>query len=300
MATSGLKRGIRILFARAEAILEWSFGQRLNPLSWLGAFGWYFFWVVAGSGIYLYLFFDTGITNAYASIEYMTHDQWYAAGVMRSLHRYASDALVVVVVLHLLREFSLDRLRGKRFFAWLTGVPLLWFIYVCGITGYWLVWDRLAQMIAVATTEWLDALPLFGQPIANNFLNSSALSDRFFTLLVFMHIFAPLIMLFLMWLHIQRHAQARVNPPRELAIGTAVMLLLLSLVYPAVSQAPADLDIVTANVALDWYYLAVYPVLDVIQGGQVTPGRRFCPARRAALGAACQGCVTCGSQPREL
>ncbi|MDH4124415.1 MAG: hydrogenase iron-sulfur subunit [Gammaproteobacteria bacterium] len=264
-----MKRALRTIFARAEALLEWGFGQRLNPLSCLGALGWYFFWIVAGSGIYLYIFFDTGITNAHASIEAMTHEQWYAAGIMRSLHRYASDALVVVALLHLLREYSLDRLRGKRFFAWLTGVPLLWFIYVCGITGYWLVWDKLAQMIAVATTEWLDTLPFFGEPIANNFLNSSTLSDRFFTLMVFMHIFAPLFMLFLMWLHIQRHAQARVNPPRELAIGTAVMLLLLSLAYPAVSQAPADLDVVPANVALDWYYLGVYPLLEVIPGGQL-------------------------------
>lgn len=264
-----MKRSIRILFARAETIFAWGFGQQLNPLSCLGALGWYFYWIVAGSGIYLYLFFDTGITNAYASVEYMTNDQWYAAGVMRSLHRYASDALVIVVVTHLLREYSLDRLRGKRFFAWLTGVPLLWFIYVCGITGYWLVWDKLAQMIAIATTEWLDALPLFGQPIADNFLNSTTLSDRFFTLMVFMHIFAPLFMLFLMWLHIQRHAHSRVNPPRALAIGTAVMLLALSLAYPAVSQAPANLDLVPTNIALDWYYLAVYPLLDVIPGGQL-------------------------------
>ncbi|MDH3351812.1 MAG: hydrogenase iron-sulfur subunit, partial [Gammaproteobacteria bacterium] len=220
-------------------------------------------------GIYLYLFFDTGITDAYASVEYITNDQWYAAGVMRSLHRYASDALVVVVFLHILREFSLDRLRGKRFFAWLTGVPLLWFIYICGITGYWLVWDKLAQFIAVATSEWLDTLPFFGQPIANNFLNSTTLGGRFFTLMVFMHIFAPLFMLFLMWLHIQRHARARVNPPRSLAIGTAITLVVLSLVYPAVSQGPADLDVVPASVNLDWYYLAAYPLLDVIPGGQL-------------------------------
>ena len=249
--------------------MEWSFGQRNNPLSCLGALGWYFFWIVAASGIYLYMFFDTGITNAYASVEYITNDQWYAAGVMRSLHRYASDALVIIVVIHILREFSLDRLRGKRFFAWLTGVPLLWFIYMCGITGYWLVWDKLAQVIAVATTEWLDTLPFFGQPIADNFLNSSTLSDRFFTLMVFMHIFAPLFMLFLMWVHIQRHARARVNPPRALAIGTALTMLLLSFVYPATSQGPADLDVVPASVGLDWYYLAIYPLLDVIPGGQL-------------------------------
>jgi coenzyme F420-reducing hydrogenase delta subunit/Pyruvate/2-oxoacid:ferredoxin oxidoreductase delta subunit len=216
-----LKRSLRILFARAEAIFDWSFGQRNNPLSNLGSLGWFFFWIVAGSGIYLYLFFDTGIVDAYASVEYITHDQWWAAGIMRSLHRYASDALVIVVFLHILREFSLDRLRGKRFFAWFTGVPLLWFIYICGITG------------------------------------------------VFMHIFAPLFMLLLMWVHIQRHARARVNPPRALAIGTVVTLLVLSLVYPAVSQDPANLDVVPTSVNLDWYYLAVYPLLDVIPGGKL-------------------------------
>jgi len=264
-----LKRILRILFARAEAVFDWSFGQRNNPFSNLGSLGWFFFWIVAASGIYLYLFFDTGITDAYASVEYITHDQWYAAGVMRSLHRYASDALVIVVFLHILREFSLDRLRGKRFFAWITGVPLLWFIYMCGITGYWLVWDTLAQYIAIATSEWLDTLPFFGEPIANNFLNGTTLGSRFFTLMVFMHIFAPLFMLFLMWLHIQRHARARVNPPRELAIGTTITLLVLSLVYPAVSQGPANLDLVPSNVNLDWYYLAVYPLLDVIPGGQL-------------------------------
>jgi hypothetical protein len=145
-----LKRILRAFFARAEAVFDWSFGQSNNPFSNLGALGWYFFWIVAASGIYLYLFFDTGITDAYLSVEYITNDQWYAAGIMRSLHRYASDALVIVVFLHILREFSLDRLRGKRFFAWITGVPLLWFIYMCGITGYWLVWDSLAQYIAIA------------------------------------------------------------------------------------------------------------------------------------------------------
>ena len=256
-------------FSRFEAMFEYAFGQRNNPFVLLGALGWYFYWIVAASGIYLYIFFDTGVTDAYASVEYMTHDQWYAAGVMRSLHRYASDALVIVVVLHILREFAFDRLRGRRFFAWLTGVPLLGFIYLCGISGYWLVWDQLAQYIALATTEWLDTLPLFGEPIANNFLNSTTLGGRFFTLMVFIHIFVPLFMLLMMWVHIQRHSQAKVNPPKPLAIGTLVALTALSLVFPAVSQAPADLDVVPTTLGFDWFYLALYPLLDVIPGGQL-------------------------------
>ena len=102
---------------------------------------------------------------------------------MRSLHRYASDAMVVVMVLHLLREFSLDRYRGPRWFTWVTGVPILLLVVASGITGYWLVWDKLAQYVAVVTTEWLDRLPIFGQSIARNFLSPDSLDDRFFTLL---------------------------------------------------------------------------------------------------------------------
>ena len=245
------------------------FTASANPFYQLGSLGWFFYWIVAVSGIYLYIFFDTGVTQAYESIEYMTNVQWYAGGVMRSLHRYASDALVVVVVLHLVREYAYDRMRGHRWFAWLTGVPLLWFIYACGITGYWLVWDMLAQYVAISTSEWLDTLPVFGQSIAENFTSSDKLSGRFFTLMVYIHIAVPLFMLFAMWIHIQRHAEARVNPPRRLAAGTLVSLLLLSVAYPAVSHEAANLEAVPGTVNLDWFYLALYPLLDVIPGGQL-------------------------------
>ena len=303
-----VKQTLSGVFGKAERVFEYAFGQRNNPFTWLGALGWYFYWITAATGIYLYIFFDTGIVEAFASVEYMTNDQWYAAGIMRSLHRYASDALVVVVILHLLREFAMDRLRGKHFFAWLTGVPLLAFIYICGISGYWLVWDKLAQYIAVATTEWLDTLPFFAEPIANNFLNSTTLGGRFFTLMVLIHIFAPLFMLLLMWVHVQRHSGARVNPPRSLAIGTLAVMTALSLVYPAVSQGPADLDTVPAVVSLDWFYLAGYPLLDVIPGGQLwlyvvigfvsfallpwLPPEKTAPVARVSL-ANCNGCSRC-------
>jgi quinol-cytochrome oxidoreductase complex cytochrome b subunit len=124
--------------------------------------------------------------------------------------------------LHLLREFSLDRYRGKRWFSWFTGVPLIWFLYASGITGYWLVWDRLAQYVAIASTELLDWLPIFGEPIARNFLTDGSLNSRFFTLLIFLHIAVPLIMLLVMWIHIQRISRPRVNPARPLAVAVAL------------------------------------------------------------------------------
>lgn len=303
-----LKQIARRGFERIEGGFDWAFGPAWNPLYYLGALGWFFYWIVIVSGIYLYIVFDTGITNAYDSVEYLTRVQWYAGGVMRSLHRYASDALVIVIMVHLAREYVMDRYRGVRWFSWFTGVPLLWFLFACGISGYWVVWDKLAQYIAIATTEWLDTLGIFGEPIARNFLHETTLSGRFFTLMVFFHIVVPLFMLFVMWLHIQRISRPKVNPHRGLAAGTLAMLLVLSFVKPAVSQGPADLNTVPAVVNLDWFYLQFYPLLDHLSGLTVwmlavgatlllfalpwLPPKRPEPAAVVALDN-CNGCGRC-------
>lgn len=160
-----LRTMIRNGFDRAERLLDRAFGPDWNPLAQLGPIGWLLFWIVAISGIYLFIFFDTGVTQAFASIEWMTNDLWWHAGLARSLHRYASDLMVLVMFVHLLREWSMDRYRGKRWFSWVTGVAVIWFVYLSGITGYWLVWDRLAQYVAMVTTELLDTLGIFAEPI---------------------------------------------------------------------------------------------------------------------------------------
>ena len=260
------KQILKTGFERLEYGFDRAFGPAWNPFYQLGALGFFFYWIVIVTGIYLYVVFETSVTGAYESVEYLTHVQWYAGGVMRSLHRYASDALVLVMMIHLLREYALDRYRGARWWSWFTGVPLIWFVFACGISGYWLVWDKLAQYIAVATTEWFDVLGIFGEPIARNFLNQPALDGRFFTLMVFVHILVPLFLLFVMWMHLQRTAKARWNPPRGLAAGTLIMLTALSFIYPAVSQGPADLDVVPTMVRPDWFYLAGYALTDIVSG----------------------------------
>jgi ferredoxin/coenzyme F420-reducing hydrogenase delta subunit len=264
-----LRRTLRWGFAAPEALLDRCFGPAWNPLYHLGALGFFYYWIVVVSGIYLYIFFDTGTTAAYRSIEYITYEQWYLAGVMRSLHRYASDGMVLFMGVHILREFSLDRHRGARWFTWVTGVPILWLIYASGITGYWLVWDKLAQYVAIVTAEWFDYLPIFGDSVARNFLSTEHLDDRFFTLMIFVHIAVPLFLLLVLWLHLQRLSRPRINPARGLAVGTFVMLVALSFILPAESQGPADLARVPAVVKLDWFYLGMYPLLDVFSNGTV-------------------------------
>lgn len=264
-----VKKALRAGFDLLERAGDRLFTPALNPLSQLGALGFFLFWIVAVSGLYLFVYFDTGIVNAYASVEWISGDLWLHAGIMRSFHRYASDLMVVVMALHLLREFSLDRYRGVRWFSWLTGVPIIWFLYMSGITGYWLVWDILAQYVAVVSAELLDVLPIFGEPFARNFLTPASLSSRFFTLLVFLHVAIPLFLLLAMWIHIQRISRPRVNPPRALAALVLAALLAVSLWKPALSQGPADLSKVPAEVGLDWLFLPLYPLAELWSRGGI-------------------------------
>ena len=264
-----IQRPLRWLFMSIEGLFDQIFSPAWNPFYWLGGLGFFYFWIVAVSGIYVYIFFDTGLTEAFDSVEYMTHEQWYLGGVMRSLHRYASDALVIMMVLHMVREFAFDHYRGPRFFSWITGVPMTWLIIAAGVTGYWLVWDELAQYVAIVSAEWLDWLPIFGEPIARNFLSAASLDDRFFTLMIFIHIALPLVLLLVMWIHLQRVAYAKWNPPRGLSIGTLAMMIGMSLIFPAISHGPADLARVPESLNMDWYYLFAYPVVEIMGAGPV-------------------------------
>ena len=259
-----LKKG----FNHLDSFFSVFFTPKWNPMYQLGALSFFYYWIVAITGVYLFIFFETSISGAYSSIERITHDQWYIGGFMRSFHRYASAAMGICVTLHLVREYAMDRYSGPRWFSWVTGIPLLWLLFASAIGGYWLVWDQLAQYIAILTAEWFDWLPIMVDPMASNFLNESTLSDRFFSLLVFLHIGIPLALLLGMFIHIKRVTGARTNPASGLAIGTLLAMLVVSLVWPALSQAPANLDVAVTEVGLDWVFLNPYPLINSWGPGQ--------------------------------
>jgi len=246
---------------RIEGLFNPSFGQALNPWHHLGAITYFLFWVVVVSGVYLYIFYRTGVDEAYQTVESLTHDQWYAGGIMRSLHRYASDGIVLTMLLHMLRNFITGRFHGYRWFSWVTGVVLIWLVYICSLNGYWMVWDELAKFLVVATAEWLDWFPLFGKPLASNFLFQGSISDRFINMLSLIHIFFPLLLYLFMWLHTKRMNHAETNPPRKLVIGTLLALIVLSLVKPALSHSQADLSLISGAIQLDWFFMAPYPLI---------------------------------------
>jgi ferredoxin/coenzyme F420-reducing hydrogenase delta subunit len=247
------------IYLGVEHAFDRPFGGALNPLKHLGALAFMLFGLLALTGVVLYALLDTSAQGAYRSIDELSRSAWGLGSALRGLHRYAADAFVLVTLAHLVREWMLGRYKAFRSYSWLTGVPLLAFAYACGIGGFWLNWDQLGQYSAIATAEWFDALPFLASPLARNFL-TGAISDRIFSLFVFVHIGVPLLLVFGLWFHIQRISRADVFPPRALAWGTLACLLALALAWPVRSQGPADLAAVPASLAFDWLLLFIHPL----------------------------------------
>jgi CDP-4-dehydro-6-deoxyglucose reductase, E3 len=243
-------------FVKVEGLFNLAFGEKLNPLYHVGQISYYLMWLIVASGLYLYAFFETSVTGASASVEALTHGQPWAGGVLRSIHRYASDGVVLTMLLHMLRHWAFDHYRGFRWFSWVSGLALLWLVYVAGINGYMLPWDQLAKFTVIATAEWLDWLPLFNGTLVRNFIFEENVNDRLFSLLSFIHIGVPLAILAILWVHTQRVPQARTSPPLPVVVSLTVALVVLSVVKPAMSQAKE-----TAELGFDWFYLPVLALL---------------------------------------
>ncbi|MBK6980547.1 MAG: hydrogenase iron-sulfur subunit [Betaproteobacteria bacterium] len=253
-----------LVLERVEAFFDRAFGQRLNPWRHLGALGFHFFWICCASGIWIYVGFDTSATGARESLAAMDANDWPLGAFARALHRYSADALVAVTALHLLRELARRHYAAFRRFAWLTGIFALVVMFAAGIGGYWLPWDQLAQWSLTATTEWFDALPVFDGALTRNVISGDQVSDRFFSLLIFLHIGLPLTMLGAMWVHVQRVSPARTSPPAALAWGSAATLAALCLAKPLALMPAADLSRIPAAIPLDWFYLFPHVLMAAI------------------------------------
>ena len=273
MSTPGFlqQRGLR-LWRATDRLFDGAFGSTLNPLRHLGALGLLAFALLVVSGSVLFILFDTSVHDAWRSVDRLDALPLASGRLLRGLHRYAADLLVLSLGLHLLREWVHGHERGFRRFSWLTGVPLVALVFFAAIGGFWLNWDQLGQYSAVATAEWVDALPLLAAPLARNFLLADNVSDRLFSLFVFVHLGVPLLLTYGLWFHVQRIARPAVLPPRRLALATLAVLATLALAVPVISHPPAALAQVPTALRLDWIVLFLHPLVDASSGTAVWLG----------------------------
>jgi coenzyme F420-reducing hydrogenase delta subunit/quinol-cytochrome oxidoreductase complex cytochrome b subunit len=300
-------RGAGAVYQWCEVIVDRVVSSRLNPLYHTGTIAVFSLAVATVTGIYLFLFYRVGTEAAHQSIEGIMAQPFAIGSLMRSLHRYSSDAAILAALLHGGKMFLNDRFWGARWIGWVTGILLVGLVWITGATGYWLVWDVQAQWLSISSTKFLDILPLFGEPLSRTFLPGAKIQNFLFFIVLFIHITIPLLLGFVYWLHVMRLARARFFPPRVVLWVTGIALVAASLLRPAISGSPADLATVPGSVPVDLFYFAYAPLtlLSPGTGWALTLGvglvafalpwvlRGPAPARAKVESFACTGCLRC-------
>jgi len=260
------------LYQWGETLLDRLVSSTLNPLYHTGTIAVFSLAVALVTGVYLFLFYRVGTDAAHRSIEGIMAHPWGIGSLIRSLHRYASDAAMLAAALHGLKMFLNDRFWGARWIGWVSGLALFGLVWITGATGYWLIWDKQAQVLSLTTAKLLDVLPVFGEPLGRTFLDASRIQDFLFFLILFVHITIPLLIGAAYWLHIMRLSRARFMPPRIVLWVTGAALLIASVLRPALSGPPADLTRLPGVIPIDWFYFFYFPLtrLDPHWGWAIT------------------------------
>jgi quinol-cytochrome oxidoreductase complex cytochrome b subunit len=122
------------------------------------------FLITLVTGILLMFYYKPYTEVAYDSIKDI-HFVVPTGRLIRNIHRWAANAMVVAVILHMARAFYTGAYRKPREFNWLIGMGLLVVTLGLSFTGYLLPWDQLAYWaitiganIAQSPREITDAI----------------------------------------------------------------------------------------------------------------------------------------------
>ena len=256
----------------------------------------FLFLVLLVTGI-LEMFYYIPLTDqATISIQTIAHFVPYG-GLIRNLHYWGAQALVIVLFIHLLRIAFTGAYKQPRSFNYLLGLTLLLLALALDFTGYILRWDQGTSWALVVGTNLLKTIPGIGNTlyefaIGGVQLGSAALI-RFYSWHTFGLTLAMIIVVIWHIFRIRRDGGIAVPPPplrqsderisrfelvrREMLLMTtaAIVLVLLSTFWPASITPPltgttADLT----NARAPWFFLWVQQLLklgDPFLLGIVTP-----------------------------
>lgn len=240
--------------------------SKYNPFYYHGALPQFYLWVLFLSGLLLFAYYIPTIDNAYASdrlinawtsVDYITKTIPFGA-VFRGIHRYAGDAMVLTILLHMMRVWFTDRYRQYRWVQWVSGVVLLLAVLFIGQTGYYLVWDERSLLLTRMTVSAFEALPIIGQPLKDWFINGKEITNLTLSNYLFIHIGLSFTLLFGLWIHYVRMARPVLTPPPVVNYILVAIVLGVVAMFPIQSGVMAQLTQTPTTFEIDWFYLWPY------------------------------------------
>src|ERR687897_2815220 len=132
----------------------------------LGSASLFAFLSQAVTGVFLAMYYDPSITNAYESTRHLTNEIFLGEFV-RGMHRWGSSVMIVLVFLHMGRVFFFGAYKYPRELNWLIGVVLLLLVSQMALTGYLLPFDQRSYWATIVAVNINGTGPLVGPYLAD-------------------------------------------------------------------------------------------------------------------------------------
>jgi len=176
---------------------------RLSYTFCLGGLAFTAFLVMLASGMLLLVYYQPTPERAFNSILFLESAVW-GGKYLRSLHRVASHALLILLLLHTLRVVLTGAYQRPRQLNWVIGLLLLLLCVFGAYTGYLLPMDQLAYWATQTGMELLLTAP-FGEVVRGLLVPDGVGQPlsllRFYALHI---VVVPLSVLLLSFLHFYR------------------------------------------------------------------------------------------------
>jgi len=156
------------------------------------------------TGVLMMFTYEPSAERAWQSV--VSFQQEYLFGsLIRGVHHWSANLLMVVALLHLLRVFLTGGFHGRRRSNWLIGLGILFFMLLSGFTGYLLPWDQTAYWAVTICTEMLGQVPGIGTALQRAVIGGSEIGSATIINFYALHVaVTPLALLFLMNWHFWR------------------------------------------------------------------------------------------------
>ncbi len=192
----------RLGFAgRHRRVLDRPVPGWINYFYCFGGITFSLFLILVLTGLLLSMHYSPAENDAYRSIGTIELAVPLGA-LLRGMHYWAGNLMVVMIVLHMLRVFITGSYKSPRELHWVAGSFLLLLTLGFGFTGYLLPWDQKAYWATVIGTNMVGSVPVLGPFLAGMLRGGSEVTGQ--TLLRFygMHVlWLPAFTVLFLWLH---------------------------------------------------------------------------------------------------
>src|SRR5918911_3552603 len=230
-------------------------GRFVSPLGFLGMLTFVLFIILGITGAFLMLFYEPELDSAWKSVQTINNVIPYGFHI-RNIHYHASNAMVMLALLHMYYQYFRGRFKIRNEILWVTGILLGVLTILEAFTGYDIIFSERAELAISIAASLTNSIPILGPQMRDAFFGGGFHDFvlRFYAFHVF---FLPIAMLGLMVVHFPRFLVFDV--PMVMAITGAIMLT--GGVFPVEMGLKFDPNVPPGITVPEWYLTGLYAFL---------------------------------------